>query len=117
MSGRSVRLSAEFGETLTMRAWAGEAVIYDDMTGDTHFLAEKALRLVRLLEQGEQSVEAIANLLDRDFHPPSPCGSRPLPDLLEQQATGNIHTEAILANLVEIGVAEPCVDGIVRGRS
>ena len=51
MDDVTIHISDELGASLFLRRWNQEAVIYDDVTGDTHLLASDAMRIIDLLTE------------------------------------------------------------------
>jgi PqqD family protein of HPr-rel-A system len=50
------------GQALRRRAWDGEHLLYNDMSGDTHLLAEPAIQLLLALQQQARPQAALALL-------------------------------------------------------
>jgi PqqD family protein of HPr-rel-A system len=48
------------GQALRQRAWQGEYVLYNDLSGDTHLLGESAIELLMTLQAAPASQEALA---------------------------------------------------------
>ena len=80
-----IELTAELGETLHAREWGDEAVIYDDLTGDTHLLDRHSMLVLRGLRDGPRPVDAFVAA-----------------NIIPDQAQSSV--EEVVAGLVEIGV-------------
>jgi len=55
------------GQTLGCREWQGEYVLYNDLSGDTHLLAEDAVLLLFAIQRGPQDAAALAARLNADY--------------------------------------------------
>jgi PqqD family protein of HPr-rel-A system len=55
------------GQTLGCREWQGEYVLYNDLSGDTHLLAEDAVLLLFAVQRGPQDEAALAASLNADY--------------------------------------------------
>lgn len=51
------------GQALRHHEWQGEYVLYNDISGDTHFLDESAMRLLRRLQAAPADAGAVRELL------------------------------------------------------
>jgi PqqD family protein of HPr-rel-A system len=79
------------GQLLAHRGWDGEYVLYNDLSGDTHLLAEPALRVLQALQRG-------------------PCDEAALDALLATADGAGIDPAALLAGLEALSLIEfdPC---------
>lgn len=48
------------GQTLLHRGWDGAFVLYNDLSGDTHLLADEAMALLLALRDGDMMPEELA---------------------------------------------------------
>ncbi|MBB3223819.1 hypothetical protein [Pseudoduganella umbonata] len=48
------------GQTLLHRGWDGAFVLYNDLSGDTHLLADEAMSLLLALRNAEMTPEELA---------------------------------------------------------
>ena len=55
------------GQTLGCHEWQGEYVLYNDLSGDTHLLAEDAVLLLSAVQRGPQDAAALAAGLNADY--------------------------------------------------
>jgi len=55
------------GQTLQYRHWDDEYVLYNDLSGDTHLLGDAAIELLRVLQTGPASRQALAAVLEAQF--------------------------------------------------
>jgi PqqD family protein of HPr-rel-A system len=55
------------GQTLQHRQWDGECVLYNDLSGDTHLLAEGAIEFLLALAAGPLPQQALVALLEAEF--------------------------------------------------
>jgi PqqD family protein of HPr-rel-A system len=55
------------GQTLQHRQWDGECLLYNDLSGDTHLLADGAIEFLLALAGGPLSQQALAALLEAEF--------------------------------------------------
>jgi PqqD family protein of HPr-rel-A system len=52
---------------LQYREWDGECLLYNDLSGDTHLLADGAIEFLLALANGPVSGHALAALLEAEF--------------------------------------------------
>ena len=75
------------GQALRRRAWQGEYVLYNDISGDTHLLGAGAIDLLLALQQGPLAESALGAARD--------AGEDGMPSLLAQlQALALIEPDA-----------------------
>ena len=87
------RISA--GQALRFRQFDDEAVLYNDLSGDTHLLGAEALHLLSVLQHGPAAQAALlASLADA-------LGCAP-------DAALGAETDAVLASLAGYFLIEPC---------
>lgn len=55
------------GQSLAWRAWDGECVLYNDLSGDTHLLTEDALLLLQAVQRGPCDEAGLAAQLNADY--------------------------------------------------
>ncbi|HZV66180.1 MAG TPA: HPr-rel-A system PqqD family peptide chaperone [Telluria sp.] len=55
------------GQALACREWQGEYVLYNDLSGDTHLLAEDAVLLLLAVQRMPQDAAALAANLNADY--------------------------------------------------
>jgi PqqD family protein of HPr-rel-A system len=55
------------GQRLRHRQWQGESVLYNDLSGDTHLLADSAIHLLLALQAGPATQAALAAGVRREF--------------------------------------------------
>lgn len=55
------------GQSLRYRQWQGESVLYNDLSGDTHLLADGALHLLLVLQAGPARGSALAASVRAEF--------------------------------------------------
>jgi PqqD family protein of HPr-rel-A system len=55
------------GQALACREWQGEYVLYNDLSGDTHLLAEDAVLLLLAVQRAPQDAAALAARLNADY--------------------------------------------------
>jgi PqqD family protein of HPr-rel-A system len=55
------------GQTLRYRHWQGESVLYNDLSGDTHLLADSAIHVLLVLQAGPAAHSALAASVRREF--------------------------------------------------
>ena len=94
MDDITIHISGELGSSLLLRRWGSEAVVYDDVTGDTHLLASDAMRIIDLLDAQPRSILELLR-------------SASLVPGMEDSKT----VEDLVANLVETGIVTygpPC---------
>lgn len=77
------------GQLLSHRGWDGEYVLYNDLSGDTHLLAEPALRVLQALRH-------------------APCGEAVLEALLAAPGGDGVDPAALLGSLEALALIEPC---------
>lgn len=80
------------GQTLQHRQWDGECVLYNDLSGDTHLLADGAIELLLALAAGPLSHQSLAALLEAEFEL----------DMLDAQT----ETAALLAQLQRLHLVD-----------
>jgi PqqD family protein of HPr-rel-A system len=78
------------GQALRRRAWDGEHLLYNDLSGDTHLLAEPAIALLLALQQQARPQAALALL----------------PGLPEHADAAADALEALLADLEALSLVE-----------
>ena len=103
MGDARIFLSDEVGGPLVLRAWGDEAVVYDEMTGDTHFLAARAMAIIRLLQEGECQLAELDGRLGEVRDGPARQDELPASFRLPEPGEG-VSTGELVDNLVEIGL-------------
>jgi PqqD family protein of HPr-rel-A system len=67
------------GQALLHREWDGEYLLYNSLSGDTHLLDARAMRMLQALQAGVLPQPALAALLGC---PPGPAGQEELDAML-----------------------------------
>jgi PqqD family protein of HPr-rel-A system len=55
------------GQALRYRQWQGESVLYNDLSGDTHLLADASLHVLLQLQAGPAAQSALAASVRAEF--------------------------------------------------
>jgi PqqD family protein of HPr-rel-A system len=55
------------GQSLRYRQWQGESVLYNDLSGDTHLLADVSVHVLLALQAGPLSQRALAAGVRAEF--------------------------------------------------
>jgi PqqD family protein of HPr-rel-A system len=55
------------GQSLQFKSWDGEAVLYNQLSGDTHLLGENAIHLLQALQASDLEQDAVVDSLCAAF--------------------------------------------------